>query len=141
MVNAPVSLSPIFVRHNEFDECATNLIPSQDDADSWATKFRMMSGRALDEANPVLDTNLVLNGISARVAIIQRPLSAGGLAYALRRHRSKPWTLPLFIKNKMIDSLSAGLLSFIIDGARTVLVAGTRSSGKTSLLGKALSKL
>jgi len=130
VINAPVSLSPVFVRHNEFDECVTNLIPSQEDADSWAAKFRMISGRALDEANPILDTNLELKNASARVAIIQQPLSAGGIAYALRRHRSKPWTLPLFIKNKMIDSLGAGLLSFMVDGARTMLVAGTRSSGK-----------
>ncbi|MEI6058411.1 MAG: type II/IV secretion system ATPase subunit [archaeon] len=135
VINAPVSLSPIFVRHNEFDECETNLIPSQEDADSWAAKFRMISGRALDEANPVLDTNLDLDKISARVAIIQSPLSAGGLAYAIRRHRNKPWTLPLFVNNRMITSLGAGVLSFLIDGARTMLVAGTRSSGKTSLLG------
>ena len=138
VINAPVSLSRIFVRHNEFDECFTNLVPSQEDADSWAAKFRMLSGRALDEANPILDTSLYLKGIGARVAIVQQPLSSGGLAYALRRHRSKPWTLPLFVQNKMIDSLSAGLLSFLIDGSRTMLVAGTRSSGKTSLLGSLL---
>ena len=35
----------------------------------------------------------------------------------------------------MISPLGAGVLSFLIDGARTMLVAGTRSSGKTSLLG------
>jgi hypothetical protein len=35
----------------------------------------------------------------------------------------------------MLNSFAAGLLSFIIDGNRTLLVAGTRSSGKTSLLG------
>jgi len=35
----------------------------------------------------------------------------------------------------MINSFSAGLMSFLIDGNRTLLVAGTRSSGKTSLLG------
>ena len=134
MVNAPVGQSNIFARHNEFDECVTNLVPSVEDADSWAAKFRMSSGRALDEANPILDTNLDLIDFSARVAIIQQPLSTGGLAYTLRRHRAKPWTLPLFIKNGMIDSLTAGLLSFIIDGARTMLVAGTRSSGKTSFL-------
>jgi len=138
MVNAPVSLSNIFVRHNDFGECVTNLVPSMEDADSWAAKFRMTSGRALDEANPILDTSLNLADISARVAIIQQPLSAGGLAYTLRRHRNSPWTLPLFVKNGMIDSLGAGLLSFMIDGARTMLVAGTRSSGKTSLLGSLL---
>lgn len=138
MVNAPVSMSSIFARHNEYGECVTNLIPSKEDADSWAAKFRVASGRALDEANPILDTNLDLEDFSARVAIIQQPLSAGGLAYTLRRHRNNPWTLPLFIKNGMIDSLGAGLLSFMIDGARTLLVAGTRSSGKTSLLGSLL---
>ncbi len=135
MINAPVSLSPIFVRHNEYDECSTNLIPSKEDADSWAAKFRMLSGRALDEANPILDTSLFLKNVGARVAIVQNPLSAGGIAYALRRHRSDPWTLPLFVKNKMISGLGAGLLSFLVDGSRTMLVAGTRSSGKTSLLG------
>lgn len=135
VINSPVSLSSIFVRHNKFDECVSNLIPSTEDADSWAAKFRMLSGRALDEANPVLDTSLYLGDIGARVAIIQQPLSPGGLAYAIRRHRSKPWTLPLFIKNKMLNSLAAGLLSFLIDGSRTMLIAGTRSSGKTSLLG------
>ncbi|GAH48175.1 unnamed protein product [marine sediment metagenome] len=35
----------------------------------------------------------------------------------------------------MINDFAAGLLSFLIDGSRTLLVAGTRSSGKTSLLG------
>ena len=83
MVNAPISLSPIFVKHNDFDECVTNLIPSSEDADSWAAKFRMISGRALDEANPVLDTNLELNGVSARVAIIQHPLSISVLIEGL----------------------------------------------------------
>jgi type IV secretory pathway ATPase VirB11/archaellum biosynthesis ATPase len=135
VINSPVGQVPIFIRHQEFDECSTNIIPSPEDADSWAAKFRMLSGRPLDEANPVLDTELSLGTVRARVAVIQQPLSPYGLAYALRRHREKPWTLPLFIKNKMINSLAAGLLSFLIDGSRTMLVAGTRSAGKTSLLG------
>ncbi len=134
-LNAPISRNFIFVRHQEFDECYTNIIPSNEDADSWAAKFRMISGRPLDEANPVLDTQLEIGKMRARIAIIQRPLSPDGLAYSMRKHREDPWTLPLFIKNKMINPLAAGLLSFLIDGSRTLLVAGTRSSGKTSLLG------
>ncbi len=135
VLNSPVTLNPVFVRHQEFDECSTNIIPSQEDADSWAAKFRMLSGRPLDEANPILDTDLILGNVRARVAVIQQPLSPTGLAYAFRRHREEPWTLPLFIENKMINSFTAGLLSFLIDGSRTLLVAGTRSSGKTSMLG------
>lgn len=135
MVNSPAGMTSIFVRHQEYDECDTNIVPSQEDTDSWAAKFRMMSGRPLDEANPVLDTELAIGNARARVAIIQQPLSPYGLSYAFRRHREKPWTLPLFIKNKMLNAMAAGLFSFLIDGGRTLLVAGTRSSGKTSLLG------
>lgn len=135
VLNSPIALSPVFLRHQEFDECYTNIIPSQEDAESWAAKFRMISGRPLDEANPILDTDLILGNIRARVAVIQQPLSPTGLAYAFRRHREEPWTLPLFIKYKMLNSFSAGLLSFLISGSRTFLIGGTRSSGKSSLLG------
>jgi len=138
VLNAPIAQNPIFVRHQQYEECVTNIIPSYEDADSWAAKLRLQSGRPLDEANPVLDTDLVFGNARARVAAIKEPLSPSGLAYAFRRHRDSPWTLPLFIKNKMLNSFAAGLLSFMIDGNRTLLVAGTRSSGKTSLLGSLL---
>jgi len=135
VLNAPISANPVYLRHSEFDECITNIIPSREDADSWAAKFRMISGRPLDEANPILDTDLSLGDIRARIAVIQQPLSPSGLSYAIRRHREEPWTLPLFVRNRMINSFTAGLFSFLIDGSRTILVAGTRSAGKTSLLG------
>jgi len=135
VINAPIPLNSIFLRHSEFDECITNITPSKEDADSWAAKLRMTSGRPLDEANPILDSDLMLGQITARISAIQQPLSPKGLSYAIRRHREEPWTLPLFIKYRMLNSFSAGLFSFLIDGSRTLLVAGTRSAGKTSLLG------
>src|SRR3989338_8986963 len=137
-LNSPVGQNPIFVRHSKYGDCVTNILPSYEDADSWAAKLRLQSGRPLDEANPILDTDLFFGKIRARVAAIQKPLSPTGIAYALRRHRDEPWTLPLFINNKMINSFTAGLLSFMVDGSRTLLVAGTRSSGKTSLLGSVM---
>ena len=134
-LNSPIARVPVYIKHGEYDECLSNIRPSQEDADSWAAKFRMISGRPLDEANPILDTQLEIGKLRARIAIIQRPLSVDGLSYSIRRHRENPWTLPLFVKNKMLNPFAAGLLSFLIDGSRTLLVAGTRSSGKTSLLG------
>jgi len=134
-LNAPIPMTQVFVKHQDYEECLTNILPSQEDADSWAAKFRMISGRPLDEANPILDTQLEIGKIRARIAIVQTPLSPNGLSYSVRRHRESPWTLPLFVQNKMLNPFSAGLMSFLIDGARTLLVAGTRSSGKTSLLG------
>jgi len=134
-INSPIGLTPIFINHSEFEECETNIIPTKDEADTWATRFRLYSGRPLDEANPVLDTELAVPGGKARVAAITRTLSPYGLGYAFRRHRDKPWTFPLYINVGFFNSLYAGLMSFIIDGGRSLLVAGGRGSGKTSLLG------
>jgi flagellar protein FlaI len=133
-INSPVGSAPIFISHQEYEECKTNLIPTKEEAESWATRFRIQSGRPLDEANPVLDTDTKVPGGRARVAIIQENLSPEGLAFAFRRHRSRAWTLPLFIDSGMINPLGAALLSFIVDGNRSVLFAGTRGAGKTSLL-------
>lgn len=133
-INSPVGNSPIYISHEDYEECETNLIPTKEEAESWATRFRIKSGRPLDEANPVLDTDTKVPGGRARVAIIQENLSPEGLAFAFRRHRSRAWTLPLFIDSDMINPLGAGLLSFIVDGNRSVLFSGTRGAGKTSLL-------
>ncbi len=133
-VNSPIEQQPIRVFHADWEECKTNLIPTHEDAEAWATRLRILSGRPLDEANPVLDTDILVPGGSARFAVITKTLSPLGLGFAIRRHRDKPWTLPLFIKTKMINPLAAGLLSFLIDGTVSILVAGGRGAGKTSVL-------
>jgi flagellar protein FlaI len=134
-INSPYGMVPMFLVHGEFGNCTTNIYPTATESESWATKLRLISGRPLDEANPILDTELQLPGARTRVAAITQPLDPSGIAFAFRRHRAKPWTFPLFIKNRMMNSLAAGLLSFIVDGTKTMLVAGTRSSGKSSFLG------
>ncbi|MBS3112812.1 type II/IV secretion system ATPase subunit [Candidatus Woesearchaeota archaeon] len=137
-VNSPMGQTPIFIVHQDFGDCYTNIYPTKTESESWATKLRLMSGRPLDEANPILDTEVSLSVASTRVSVITSPLNPTGLAYSFRRHRDEPWTLPLFIKAGMIDPLAAGLISFLVDGTRTILVCGTRSSGKTSFLGSLL---
>ena len=76
-----------------------------------------------------------LENYRTRVAAISNPLTPRGIAFALRRHRQKPWTLTHFIANKMISANAAGFLSFLIDGQASLLIAGSRGAGKTSLLG------
>jgi archaeal flagellar protein FlaI len=137
-INAPQGNTPIFIVHGDYDECRTNIMPTYEEAESWATKLRLMSGRSLDEANPILDTELEFSFANVRVAAVVEPLSPNGLAFSFRRHRNRPWTLPLFIKYKMINPLAAGLISFLVDGTRTMLIAGTRSSGKSSFLSSVL---
>ncbi len=140
-INSPMGETPMFIVHQDYADCKTNIVPTTPESESWASKLRLISGRPLDEANPILDTELTIPGANARIAVVAPPLNPTGLAYAFRRHRDKPWTLPLFMKNKMLNPLAAGILSFMIDGSRSMLVAGTRSAGKTSLLGAILVEL
>ncbi len=137
-VNSPAGQIPLFIVHADYDDCKTNIFPTKMETESWASKLRLISGRPLDEANPLLDTELELPGASVRVSAITYPLDPTGLAFSFRRHRDRPWTLPLFIKYKTITPLAAGLLSFLVDGTRTMLICGTRSSGKSSLLSAVL---
>lgn len=140
-VNTPPGTTPIYIIHGKYGECKTNIIQTKDDAELLATRLRLTSGRPLDEANPVLDAEISVPGGRARVAAIMQTLSPDGLGFALRRHRERPWTFPLFLSQNMFNSLAAGLLWFIIDGGRSILIGGTRSSGKTSLLGSIISQI
>ncbi|MBU5557854.1 MAG: type II/IV secretion system ATPase subunit [Candidatus Aenigmatarchaeota archaeon] len=134
-INSPMGELPIYINHQDFEECETNLVPTKADGDRWATRFRLISGRPLDEANPVLDTEIAVPGGVARVTAINPRLSPEGIAYALRRHRFKPWTFPLFINEKMFNPMFGGLMWFMASYGRTILIAGTRGAGKSSLLG------
>ncbi len=139
-INSPNGELPIFIVHQDYGDCYTNIYPTRLEVESWATKLRLISGRPLDEANPILDTELKVPGFSSRVAALSAPLNPSGLAFSFRRHRDYPWTFPLYLQPKvrMMNSLAAGLISFLIDNNAAILVAGTRSSGKTSLLGSFL---
>ncbi|NYT19836.1 MAG: type II/IV secretion system ATPase subunit, partial [Methanosarcinales archaeon] len=130
-VNAPADINPVHVVVDG-DECITNIFLSQDDLDSMVSRFRAISGRPFGEATPVLEMELPEFGV--RVSVIGDPLSANGLAYAFRKHARTPWTLPKLINTGSISPLTAGLLSFLMDGEASILVAGDVGAGKTSLL-------
>lgn len=130
-INAPVDSNPVHVVI-EGEECSSNIYLSQDDVDTMISRFRALSGRPFGEANPILDMDLA--EYKARVSCIGNPLSSGGLAYAFRKHARTPWTLPKLINEGSMTPLAAGLLSFLVDGDSSILIAGGVGAGKTSLL-------
>jgi len=136
-VDAPVGRTPVHICHRDHDECLTNIFLTPDDAESLISRFRAISGRPFSEADPVLDLNLM----DVRVAAIGRPLSPAGLAFALRRHKPTPWTLPQFIRAKFLTPYAAGLLGLLVDAQTSLLVTGTRGAGKTALLGALMLEL
>ena len=131
-VNAPVVNNALHIVLDG-EEYTSNIFLSNGDIDALASRFRTLSGRAFSEASPVMDMDL--EKYRTRVAAISNPLTPRGIAFALRRHRQKPWTLTHFISNKMLSANAAGFLSFLVDGQASLLIAGSRGAGKTSLLG------
>ncbi len=114
-------------------KCLTNIVLSEREVQSLVSRFRYESGRPFSESMPVLETDL--QEFDTRVTVVGKPLSPEGIAIALRRHSVEPWTLPKLITKGSLNPLAAGLLSFIIDGRSTILVAGSRGAGKSSILG------
>lgn len=135
-LDSPIGLKPLYIVHNEFGQCQTNILYTQGEANSLISKLRAMSGRPFDEAHPVLDFDLP--DLESRTAVIGPPLAPDGTAFAFRLHKITPWTLPQFIDVGFLNPLAAGLLSFFIDMQATMLITGSRGSGKTSLLGSCI---
>jgi len=124
--------SPIYVYHEKYEECTTNLISTHTQLEKISSRFRAMSARPFDESSPVLHTAIPELGV--RVTGICEPLTFKGKGFAFRRHRPEPWTLSSFVAVHMMDAKTAGLLSFLVDGQCSLLVTGSRGAGKTSLL-------
>jgi type IV secretory pathway ATPase VirB11/archaellum biosynthesis ATPase len=136
-LDAPLGETPLHIYHQDFEECRTNIYMAPGEAEALASRFRAISERSFSEASPILD--LDLGGV--RVAAIGPPLSPKGIAFALRRHKPTPWTLPQFVQAKFITSYAAGLLSLLVDSQASILVTGSRGAGKSSLLGALMLEL
>lgn len=132
-LDSPIGQKPLYVVHSDYGQCQTNVLYTQGEANALVSKMRAMSGRPFDEAHPVLDLNLA--DLDTRAAVIGPPLAPDGTAFAFRLHKITPWTLPLFIDNNFMNPLAAGMIDFFIDAQATMMITGSRGSGKTSLLG------
>jgi len=131
-LDSPIGGKPIYIVHSDYGQCQTNVTFTENESNSMISKLRAMSARPFDEAHPVLDFDLP--DLETRVAVIGPPLSPSGSAFAFRLHKMTPWTLEQFIDVSFINAMAAGVLSFFIDMQTTTLIAGSRGSGKTSLL-------
>lgn len=130
-INSPVENNPVHIIWRG-EEYTSNIYLSQKDVDALSSRFRILSGRPFSEASPVLD--MALEKYGSRISAISNPLTPKGMAFAIRKHSINPWTLPKFIENRMLSATAGGLLSFFVDGQATILIAGSRGAGKTSLL-------
>ncbi|MEM0475592.1 MAG: type II/IV secretion system ATPase subunit [Candidatus Norongarragalinales archaeon] len=131
-IDSPLGEKPVYAVHSKYGQCQTNVIFTEDEAKSIVSRFRALSGRPFDQAHPILDFDLP--DLQTRICVIGRPLATDGTALVFRLHKETPWTLAQFVDAKMFDSFTAGLLSFFVDAQASMLIVGSRGSGKTSML-------
>jgi len=137
-INPPAYKTSMRIVHSKYQECTSNIYPSDEFLNYLATRLKISTGRPLNRAQPQLDGEITVDNVRARVAAIINPFSIFGTGYSIRKHREHPWTLPLFMKKKALNGWFAGLMSLVIAHGRSFLTAGPRGSGKTSLLGSLL---
>jgi archaeal flagellar protein FlaI len=134
-VNPPAYKTSMRIVHSKYQECTSNIYPSNEFLNYLATRLKISTGRPLNRAQPQLDGEIHVENNRARVAAIINPFSIFGTGYSIRKHREHPWTVPLFMSKKACNAWFAGLMSLVIAHGRSFLTAGPRGSGKTSLLG------
>ncbi len=137
-INPPAYKTSVRIVHSTFEECTSNIYPSNDFLNYLLTRLKLSTGRPVNKAQPQIDGEIQIGNVRGRVAGIIKPFSIFGTGFSIRKHREHPWTLLLFISNKMANEMFAGFMNLIISHGRSFLVAGPRGSGKTSLLGSLL---
>jgi archaeal flagellar protein FlaI len=137
-VNPPAYKTSVRIVHSKYQECSSNIYPSDDFLNYLLTRLKISTGRPVNKAQPQIDGEIKIGDVKGRVAGIISPFSVFGTGFSIRKHREHPWTLQLFVNNKMTNTLFAGFMNLIISHGRSFLTAGPRGSGKTSLLGSLL---
>ncbi|MDG6224754.1 MAG: type II/IV secretion system ATPase subunit [Candidatus Thermoplasmatota archaeon] len=114
----------------------TNIHLSISELERIVSILRYHSDRPFSEASPTLECDMDL--YNARATAVGPPLSPAGISIAIRKHSHDPWTIPGLIRAGSITPMASGFLDLAMDGRATMLVAGPRGAGKTSLLGAML---
>jgi flagellar protein FlaI len=138
-VDSPPDASPVYVSIGGMMDpelegsYPTNLYLTSSELERIVSILRYHSDRPFSEAAPTLECEMGL--YNARATAVGPPLSPAGTSLAIRKHSHDPWTLPSLILRGSITADAAAFLDLAIDGRCTMLVAGSRGAGKTSLLG------
>jgi type IV secretory pathway ATPase VirB11/archaellum biosynthesis ATPase len=138
-VNSPMETTPVYVKHKDFDDCRTNIYLTEDRGNNFVLKFVLKSGIGLSPNSPILDMDL--EDLKTRVSVIAPPLSPDGIAFSLRCKNEIPWTMPMFVENRMISPMGAALLTALVNDQVALLIVGGRGTGKSSFLGGIMSAM
>jgi flagellar protein FlaI len=132
-VTAPASANCLRVKVDG-ERLMTNVRLTTEGVAALSSQFRRESGRAFSRADPTLDATARVASRQIRIAGVTEPPS-DGTAFAFRAQDDDVWTLPALVANGTIDSRAAALLSVAVERGGSILLAGPRGAGKTTMLG------
>lgn len=138
-VSAPADENPVRVRVDG-EILPTNVHLSPAGVRALASRFRRESGRGFSTADPTLDAGVQVGDRQVRVAGVREPVS-DGIGFTFRAHDQTAWTLPALVANDTLTSRVAALLSIAVERGRSLLLAGPRGAGKTTMLAALLWEL
>ncbi len=138
-VTAPASSNRLRVTADG-ETFVTNVTLTEEGVTALASRFRRESGRAFSRADPTLDATTDVCGRRIRIAGVTEPPSDGA-AFAFRAQGRDVWTLPALVENETISAAAGALLSVAVERGGSLLVAGPRGAGKTTMLGALLWEL
>ncbi|MBX7133547.1 MAG: Flp pilus assembly complex ATPase component TadA [Fimbriimonadaceae bacterium] len=88
-------------------------------------------GRRIDESVPMVDARL---HDGSRVNVIMRPIAVDGMDVSIRRFRRDPFTMSDLITMGLLTTDMADFLKACVIARCNILVVGSTSTGKTTLL-------
>ena len=138
-VTAPATANPVRVVADG-RAMRTNLRLTDGGIDALASRFRRESGRAFSRAAPTLDAAIEVGDRQVRIAGL-RPPASDGLAFAFRAHDPETWRLGDLVDNGTVPPGAAAVLSLCVERGRSLLLAGARGAGKTTMLAALLWEL
>ena len=89
------------------------------------------AGRAVNQANPIVDTRLP-NG--SRVNVVLPPISLNGATVTIRKFSKTPMTIRQLLKYGSITPEVAHVLELLVKAKYNIFISGGTGSGKTTFL-------
>ena len=89
------------------------------------------ANRAVNEANPILDTRL---SDGSRVNIVLEPVSVEGSCVSIRKFSKKPMTLERMMELASLSGEVAEFLELLVQAGYNIFISGGTGSGKTTFL-------
>jgi flagellar protein FlaI len=123
---------PIYVHHNKFGILRTNIVFNKEELDRFVVKLAQKTGRHISYAEPLLDATLP-DGSRINITYSQE-ITTRGPTFTIRKFKKQMLSLVDLIKLNMLNEKIAAYLWTLIEGRANILIAGSTSSGKTTLL-------